>query len=187
MHITTQADIRFARPASRSGGPGRWWTSLRIGAALFMAALSCPAMAQSPSVASALTVSRVITAPDGSEQLVPADLVKPGDVLLYNATYTNRGAVGVRELTASLPIPTGTELTDTATLPRDVKASLDGKLYAAIPLTRKVRLADGRTAEERVPLSEYRFLRWPEHQLLPAATFTTGARVRVVSASPSIR
>ena len=46
---------------------------------------------------------------------------------------------------------------------------------------RKTRRADGQWVEVAVPLAEYRALRWPEQQLAAGASFTTTARVRVIS------
>jgi uncharacterized repeat protein (TIGR01451 family) len=131
-------------------------------------------------VSSELTASTVVKGEDGKERLSAADRVKPGDVLQYNALYTNHGRQPVRNLVASLPIPAGTELIDAPALPRATTASLDGKSFSATPLMRKVRAADGRTVDEPVPLVEYRVLGWPQHDLASNASFGVGARVRVV-------
>jgi hypothetical protein len=50
-----------------------------------------------------------------------------------------------------------------------------------MPLVRKVKQANGAIVEQAVPLSEYRFLRWPARDLAAGASFIAGARVRVVS------
>jgi hypothetical protein len=158
-------------------------------ALLLLAALACgPAFAEDAKVVSDLKVSRVVKARDGAdEQLLPATSVKPGDVLQYTAVYTNQSRQDVRRLVASLPIPVGTEIVEVAALPREVMASVDGKTFASMPLTRKVRRVDGSTADEPVPLGEYRYLRWPEQQLGTAKTFSTGMRVKVVSTAAAIR
>lgn len=159
----------------------RWLSAWRAAPVLLAAAMALPVCADSAAVASDLKVARVVRGADGAEQLQPATFVKPGDLLQYTAVYTNQSRQGVRGLVASLPIPVGTEVADAAALPREVTASVDGKAFAGVPLTRKVRRADGRTVDEPVPLAEYRYLRWPEQQLAPTATFSTGVRVRVVA------
>ena len=127
----------------------------------------------------------VVTKADGAEALLPAQSVKPGDVLQYTAVYKNADSRAVSHLVASLPIPAGTELVSASALPREVRASLDGKVYAAAPLMRKLRRADGQMVDVPVPLTEYRFLRWPEQQIAAGASFSTSARVRVVSSLAS--
>lgn len=141
------------------------------------------AQAESGKLTSELKVWSVVRQADGAETLQPAQTVKPGDVLQYSAVYMNPDQRPVTRLMASLPIPAGTELVGASALPREVQASVDGKDYAAMPLMRKVRRADGQLIDVPVPLAEYRSLRWPEQQVAAGASFTTSARVRVVSAS----
>ena len=151
--------------------------------AIFLTAmLSLVAHAANDGLTSELNVWSVGKQADGSEALHPAQSVKPGDLLQYTATYKNAGNRAVSRLVASLPIPAGTEFVGASALPREVQASLDGKVYAAPPLMRKVRLSDGKLADLPVPLTEYRYLRWPEQQVAAGASFSTSARVRVVSA-----
>ena len=141
------------------------------------------AAAEKATLTSELQVWNVVKKADGAEALLPAQSVKPGDVLQYTAVYKNADSRAVSRLVASLPIPAGTELVAASALPREVQASLDGKVYAAAPLMRKVRRADGQMVDVPVPLTEYRYLRWPEQQVAAGATYSTSARVRVVSAS----
>ncbi len=141
------------------------------------------AAGEKATLTSELQVWNVVKKADGAEALLPAQSVKPGDVLQYTAVYKNADSRAVSRLVASLPIPAGTELVATSALPREVQASLDGKVYAAVPLMRKVRRADGQMVDAPVPLTEYRYLRWPEQQVAAGGSFSTSARVRVVSAS----
>ena len=143
------------------------------------------AAAEKATLTSELQVWNVVKKADGTETLQPAQSVKPGDVLQYTAVYKNADSRAVSRLVASLPIPAGTELVAASALPREVQASLDGKVYAATPLMRKLRRADGQMADVPVPLTEYRYLRWPEQQVAAGATFSTSARVRVVSSLAS--
>ena len=143
------------------------------------------AAADKATLTSELQVWNVVKKADGAEALLPAQSVKPGDVLQYTAVYRNADSRAVNRLVASLPIPAGTELVAASTLPRDVLASLDGKVFAAAPLMRKQRRADGQQVDVPVPLTEYRYLRWPEQQVAGGGSFSTSARVRVVSALPA--
>ena len=152
-----------------------------------LVALSAPAFAaaEKATLTSELQVWNVVKKADGAEALLPAQSVKPGDVLQYTAVYRNADSRAVSHLVASLPIPAGTELVGASAVPREVQASLDGKVYAATPLMRKLRRADGQMVDVPVPLTEYRFLRWPEQQIAAGASFSTSARVRVVSSLAS--
>ena len=139
--------------------------------------------AHADTLTSQLKVWSVVKQADGAETLQPAQTVKPGDVLQYSTVYTNPGQRAVSRLVTNLPIPVGTEWVATGTLPSAVLASLDGKVFAPVPLMRKTRRADGQLVDVPVPLNEYRSLRWPEQQLAAGASFTTTARVRVNSAA----
>lgn len=158
---------------------------LRASIIFLLTALSLAAHADNGTLTSELKVWSVVKQADGAETLQPAQTVKPGDMLQYTAVYLNSGRRAVTRLMASLPIPVGTELVGASAVPREVQASVDGKVYAAVPLMRKARRADGQVVDVPVPLAEYRHLRWPEQQVAAGASFTTSARVRVVSASAS--
>ena len=126
-----------------------------------------------------LTAHRVQTNANGKETLVPGDQAHPGDVLEYRATYTNSSGARVRQLAATLPVPQGMEYLAGSASPAPVLASLDGRTFEAVPLKRKVRLADGRTAVREVPASEYRWLRWSIPALEAKSDRVVKARVRV--------
>ena len=150
---------------------------------LLSAVLSLAAHADNGNLTSELKVWSVVKQADGAETLQPAQTVKPGDVLQYSTVYTNPTPRAVSRLVTNLPIPAGTEWVATGTVPSTVLASLDGKVFAPVPLMRKTRRADGQWVDVPVPLGEYRSLRWPEQQLAAGASFTTTARVRVNSAT----
>lgn len=150
---------------------------------LLSAVLSLAAHADAGNLTSQLKVWSVVKQSDGAETLQPAQTVKPGDLLQYSTVYTNPSQRAVSRLVTNLPIPVGTEWVATGTVPSTVLASLDGKVFAPVPLMRKTRRADGQWVDVPVPLNEYRSLRWPEQQLAAGASFTTTARVRVISAA----
>ena len=130
-------------------------------------------------LASDLKVHRVAIAGDGKELIEPALSAKPGDVLEYTVAY--RGKSAVRRLEATLPIPSGTEYLASSVEPAGAQASVDGAVFAAIPLKRKVRQADGKEVEQLVPYAEYRFLRWPPQDLAAGAVAKVSARVRLTT------
>ena len=144
------------------------------------AAASEPAKPATGSVAVELTAQRVTKA-QGKEVLVAADQAKPGELIEYRALYRNDGANEAKGLMATLPIPRGTQYVAGSATPRGVEASLDGRTFAPVPLTRSVKTADGRTVVQEVPVSEYRTLRWPLGVLPTKQSLTVAARVRVES------
>ena len=147
--------------------------------------LAGTAWAQSAQIGSELQVQQVETV-DGQTVFKPATVSKPGDVLEYRVSYTNRSASAVTGLIANLPIPTGMTLVDRSQLPPDALASTDGALFAPLPLTRVVRQPDGTARTVPVPLEEYRALRWNLGTLLPGKSAQVSARVRVNSALPPV-
>ena len=144
------------------------------------AAASEPAKPATGSVAVELTAQRVTKA-QGKEVLVAADQAKPGELIEYRALYRNDGANEAKGLMATLPIPRGTQYVAGSATPRGVEASLAGRTFAPVPLTRSVKTADGRTVVQEVPVSEYRTLRWPLGVLPTKQSRTVAARVRVES------
>ena len=98
-------------------------------------AVSGAALAK-PAVDVVLVQSKVTRDAQGKEQLVAAGAVKPGDVLEYRASYTNKSAKPVKGLVASLPIPEGLEYLPGTAAPGGEKvmaATKDGR-FAAVPL-----------------------------------------------------
>jgi uncharacterized repeat protein (TIGR01451 family) len=126
----------------------------------------------------ALTAHRILVS-QGKEARLPAEQAEPGDVIEYRATYVNRGTTAVRDLEATLPVPSGLEYLPRTAQPVRLHASLDGKSFAPVPLLRRVKLADGRSVMREVPASEYRALRWSIGSLGARSTRTVGARMRV--------
>ncbi len=155
--------------------------SVRFRFALAVAAavsITAPAVQAGGGVAVELTANR-ITNTQGREVLSSAAQAHPGETLEYRATYRNDGATEARGLAATLPIPLGTAYVPGSASPRRAEASLDGRTFAAIPLMRSVRTADGRTVVREVPASEYRALRWPLGALSKNQSRAVTARVRI--------
>jgi uncharacterized repeat protein (TIGR01451 family) len=147
---------------------------------------SCAAALASEPVTNTLAVHRVVTDPSGKESLASADTARPGDVLEYVASYHNQGPSVAHGLVATLPLPVGTEWVSEEAHPSATLASLDGNSFSAIPLKRTVRLADGSSRQELVPLREYRALRWAPTDLGASGDYSVSARVKItpVAANP---
>lgn len=152
---------------------------LRLGALLLPLLLTAAAARAEMPVHVELETFRVVTAPEGSERLEATEVIEPGAVLEYRATYTNRGTESVRGLTPRLPIPEETVYRADTASPAMVEASTDGESFAPIPLVRAVVRPDGRTSSEPVPYAEYRFLRWHIDELAPQESVSVRARVAI--------
>ena len=183
MPTTTSTQASFLR---RDIAP--WRHAMRLGVgALLAASCAFSAVAQTGSalanpvetaaVTVALQQSKVVKAIDGKEQLLDAASVKPGDVLEYTVTYTNKTGKPVSGLVADLPIPEGLEYLPRSARPGAalVKAAVKDGEFAAEPLMRKAR--DGKA--EPVPYSDYRALRWTLGQLPAGGVASVSARAKV--------
>jgi uncharacterized repeat protein (TIGR01451 family) len=130
-----------------------------------------------------LEQQKVARAADGKEVLAPAEGVRPGEVLEYTATYRNTGKQALKNVEATLPIPSNTEFVPGSVKPGNAKASLDGRAFADMPLKRTVTRG-GKQVQEEVPAREYRALRWYPGELGPEKTVAYTARVKVIDDRP---
>ena len=128
-----------------------------------------------------MEVKKVVKGVDGKESLEPADQAKPGDILQYTATYTNKTNKIWRDLEATIPIPAYTEYVPASSRPAGAKASLDGQFFRSIPLRRKVKHADDKEVTQLVPYGEYRSLRWFVGKLSENQELKFSTRVKLLS------
>lgn len=135
-------------------------------------------------LAIALTARKVVKLADGKERLLPADRAFPGEVIQYDAQYVNQSAKPLNNVAPTLPIPTGMVLVPESASPSPAEASLDGRTFQPIPLTRKVRLPNGEEKEEVVPATEYRALRWHIGDMAAGTKTLVSARTRLVPTNP---
>lgn len=161
----------------------RLWGVLTL-SALTMAplpfVLAAPGAANvAPSIKAQLQAFKVLLQTDGDEKLASADVANPGDVIEYQATYSNDGGRAATNLNATLPIPTALSYVPNTASPGGFMASTDAKTFAPAPLQRKVKDANGKTVTVAVPFSEYRALRWNVKTLAPGADFKISARASV--------
>ncbi|MDM0118300.1 hypothetical protein [Variovorax arabinosiphilus] len=190
MPTTTSTQAFFLR---RDAAP--WHRVARLGVGVLLGAacaFSTVAQTGSPlakametaAVTVELQQSKVVQATDGKEQLLDAASVKPGDVLEYTVTYTNKTGKPVSGLVADLPIPEGLEYLPRSAKPGAtlVKAAVKDGAFAAEPLMRKTR--DGKA--EPVPYSDYRALRWTLGQLPAGGVASVSARAKVEVVVPPV-
>jgi uncharacterized repeat protein (TIGR01451 family) len=124
---------------------------------------------------------------EGKEVLLPAIQSAPGDTLEYQTVYQNNGKTAIKSLEATLPLPVGTVYVAGSAKPVNPQASLDGKVFSAMPLKTMVKTPDGKLQERLVPYSDYRALRWNLGELAGAEKVTVSARVQInpVSGGPA--
>jgi hypothetical protein len=144
---------------------------------------STPMVADSqtePRLASQLVMSLVVM--DGkAEKLKAAPSVQPGDLLQYTAHYGNPTAVAMRDVVSTVPVPAGTQWVPRSDRPNAATASVDGRDFGPMPLTRKQLQANGQWQQVPVPVSEIRYVRWPARTLGAGESFDASLRVRVLT------
>ena len=153
-----------------------FWTIVLAGTKVFAA--------DTQAVAVRLQAFQVLAQETGGEKLVHALEAKPGDTIEYQVTYRNHGKTAATAVAATLPVPAGAMIyLDGSAAPKTVQASLDGKQFGPLPLTREV-VRNGRRSVEPVPPTEYRFLRWELGDLAPGKAATVTSRMRVGAPPP---
>jgi uncharacterized repeat protein (TIGR01451 family) len=138
------------------------------------------AKTQSPIVVN-LKQFKVILDAKGEAKYSDASLVLPGDMLEYQATYTNRGTLPLT-VTATLPVPEAVAYVKDSAKAKPALAhsvALKDSVFAQEPLTRKVAATGGSTLAQQVPYAEYRFVRWDLGRLAPGASTEVSIRAQV--------
>ena len=156
---------------------GRW--QMRVVGMVWLLGSGAGLALATEAVTNTLTVHRIAAQSGGGEAVEPAAAAKPGDVLEYIAQFHNNGASIAHGLSATLPLPVGTEFVAGSQHPSTALASLDGTTFEALPLKRVVKAADGTLHEELVPAREYRYLRWAAADLPGSGDLSVSARVRI--------
>ena len=128
-----------------------------------------------------LKLFKVLVDDKGQTKLADASLVVPGDLLEYQATYSNRGATALA-VVATVPVPEAVEyIKDSArsTPPMAHEVALKDSQYGTEPLFKKVVNASGATVSQQVPYPEYRFVRWDLGKLAPGTSKLVSIRGKV--------
>jgi uncharacterized repeat protein (TIGR01451 family) len=180
---------QLARPSLSKFGRGcrscsvglAWLALVAVGQAMAQPAEVSKPEQNAPAIEVVLVQSKVVKGANGEEQLLAAGAVRPGDILEYRATYTNKSGKPVKGLVANLPIPEGLEYQATSAKPGGALVTVATKngQFAPEPLTRTLN-----DKAQPVPYSEYRTLRWSLGQLPASGSTEVSARARVETVSP---
>lgn len=182
--LTLLALAGFAAPAAAQTAAPAAKPAASPAAASTSAPAAKPAAAPSakPEVESVLVARKVELDAEKKEKLIEASTARPGELIEYRVTYTNKGQGVVRDVLATLPIPADTVFQRAGVVPAGAKASLGDGKFAPIPLKRKVKLPSGKEEEIDIPLSEYRAIQWSLGELAAGKSVVVAARVRVSDA-----
>jgi len=157
--------------------------------AVFLSALvvglitSLAAIAADP-LTGTIEAHKVVVGEKGDERFVPANEVRPQDVIEYRLTYANQGAEVVRNVSITDPVPTGVQYVEkTAKKPGSgrVEFSVDkGKSFHAWPVKVTKKTADGRETTVDATPDMVTHIRWTlSGDLKPANEVTFSYRARV--------
>ncbi len=159
-------------------------TSALVGIGLLVGQTTWAEASKAPApkndLAISLTAQKVLSQANGQEKLVPAEVAFPGEVIQYDALYSNQSASQISHVSPVLPIPRGMVYVPDSAKPAPAEASLDGRKFEPIPLRRVVSLPNGEQKEEEVPPSQYRALRWNLGEMAAGAKATVTARAKLV-------
>ena len=126
----------------------RLWGALAL-SLLTMAPLTyvIAAPAATAAITASLQAFKVVPQKEGADKLAAADVAKPGDVIEYQATYSNDGKGAATNLNATLPIPAALAYVPNTAAPAGFTASTDAKTFAPAPLKRTVKDRDGKKGD----------------------------------------
>jgi hypothetical protein len=151
--------------------------------AMLQLSVANAAPAEQPGVVLALFKVATVGA---REQLQATSSIAPGEVVEYQAVYSNPTLAPVKDVQVTLPVPSGgLEVLTAWKAPQAALASTDGKRFDAMPLVRTFVMPDGSRIARPVPLAEYRFLRWSLGDMPAGATRTVSARMQLPAVTAS--
>lgn len=114
---------------------------------------------------------KVIRNDAGAEELVGADVAEPGDVIEYQATYSNASSVVLKAVAPEIPVPAGLTYVPGSDQPKAAQGSLDGSHFSALP----IKDSEGKP----LPESRMRSIRWSTNDLPPSESVTVRLRAVV--------
>ena len=115
----------------------------------------------------ALLEAYVVTTDDaGEEVLTKANSAKPGDLILYEAVFTNLGETSLIDLAPTVPIPAGLEYQSFVAVRDPATASLDGSTF--IPFSEALLPPE----DPESSASTIQAVRWSISDLAPGDSFT---------------
>lgn len=117
-----------------------------------------------------LKAMKVSVDAEGAEQLISADVAAPGEVIEYQATYTNVSGDVLKSLSPELPVPSGLTAILGSDQPKAAAVSLDGRSFVPFETASK----NG----EELTAGDLRAFRWSVGQLKPSESVTV--RIRAI-------
>lgn len=157
--------------------------------AVFLSALvvglitSLAAVAADP-ITGVIEAHKVVIGEHGEEHFVPANEVRPQDVIEYRLSYANHGAAVVRNVSITDPVPAGVRYVEkTAKQPGNgrVEFSVDsGKSFHSWPVKITKQTADGKETTVHATPDMVTHIRWTlSGELKPEAEVMLSYRARV--------
>lgn len=144
---------------------------------------SLAAIAADP-ITGTIEARKVVTGEKGEELFLPANEVRPQDVIEYRLTYSNTGTTAVQHVAITDPVPAGVQyVAKTAKDARShrVEFSVDsGKTFHAWPVKVTKKAADGKEITVDATPEMVTHIRWTlSGDLKPANEVTFSYRARV--------
>jgi uncharacterized repeat protein (TIGR01451 family) len=144
---------------------------------------SLAAVAADP-ITGVIEAHRVVVGERGDEQFVPANEVRPQDVIEYRLTYANKGAAAVHNVAITDPVPAGVKyVAKTAKKPNNgrVEFSVNGaKSFHAWPVKVTRKTADGKEITVDATPDMVTHIRWTlSGDLKPAGEVKLSYRAEV--------
>jgi uncharacterized repeat protein (TIGR01451 family) len=157
--------------------------------AVFLSALVCglitslAAVAADP-VTGTIEARKVVVGEKGEELFLPANEVRPQDVIEYRLTYANNGPVAVRNVSITDPVPAGVQyVAKTAKNEKShrVEFSVDsGKSFHAWPVKVTKKTADGKEITADATPDMVTHIRWTvSGELKPESEISFSYRAKV--------
>lgn len=132
--------------------------------ALFVGLIASLAALAADPITGTIEAHKVVIGERGQELFVPANEVRPQDVIEYRLTYANNGAEAVRNVSITDPVPAGVAYVEkTAKKPGtgNVEFSVDnGKSFHAWPVKITKKTADGKEIVVEATPDMVTHIRW---------------------------
>jgi len=141
--------------------------------------------ADSPKLGLKMTTEKEVKAVNAGKEVVeriPAENVKPGDIVVYTVRYTNSGAGEAKDAAIVDPIPKGTVyVVESATgKGTDITCSIDGgKSYHKQPVRQSVTMPDGKTVENDADPAMYTHVKWVVQSVKPGKSGMVSFKTKV--------
>lgn len=121
-----------------------------------------------PPVIVTTTVFKLGQAGEGRKRVNSTDQHKPGDILIYRASYRNETKGLLKDVVATMPVPSGLIYIADSGVPPPARATKDGKTFFLMT-----------EAPQDAPLSTWRAIRWAPREIGPLSETFFELRVRV--------